>query len=68
MSGILRSLYERETPRDPAIWHKWNTLFLPVRSIDGTLTIGLVWRRRSGNKWQYQRREETAEEWLERQS
>jgi len=57
MSAIdwVRFCYERERPANRFYWHKWN-VFIPVRTRDGSLTIGYVWRRRVPQGWEYTRR------------
>jgi hypothetical protein len=67
MELMIREIYEREIPKDETRWHKWNTLLWPVRTIDGRWTWGIVWRRKTAGVWQFQQREETAEEWWRRQ-
>lgn len=64
---LIRSIYGRDAPENPAYWHKWNTLSLPVRCIDGRWRNGTLWRRRTSTGWEYQNREETYEEWEGRQ-
>jgi hypothetical protein len=63
ITSFVRDVYERVPPSDPGVWHKWNVLMMPVRTIDGNLTFGEVWRRRAGSSWSYQRRDMTDEEW-----
>ena len=60
---VLSYMYEREIPPDPSVWHRWNTILRPVRTISGAWTLGIVWRRRRNGPWEYQRREETEGDW-----
>jgi hypothetical protein len=41
-------------PQWAHVWHIW-TLFLPRKSIDGSLIWGRVWRRHDGYQWIYKR-------------
>lgn len=52
---------------DPRLWHKCQP-FWPVRLIEGGWTVFPVWRRMAAKgRWEYSSREDTHEEWLERQ-
>ncbi len=45
----------RRSERADHRWHKW-TPCTPVRLVDGTTSVpgrGQVWRRRSGDAWEY---------------
>ena len=53
-------------PTDPLLWHKWDLLF-PVRGIDGRWLFFTVWRRRGPHGWEYMEREETLDEFYDRQ-
>lgn len=68
MPTLLQTAYERVPPEDPSIWHKWNMLLWPVRTIDKKWTMGNVWRRRHNGRWEYRERPETLEEQLDRLS
>jgi hypothetical protein len=41
-------------PSWASVWHIW-TVFIPRRSIDGSLIWGRVWRRHDGRHWIYKR-------------
>ena len=56
---------ERE-PYDISLWHKWS-LRHPVRDINGKWLFFEVWRRRGPKGWEYMEREETADEFFDRQ-
>jgi hypothetical protein len=62
----LRELFGIPAPDDPARWHKWDLTF-PVRGIDGRLLFFAVWRRRGLHGWEYKERQETLDEFYDRQ-
>jgi hypothetical protein len=65
---ILQRMYGREPPTNTAVWHEWNILGWPVRDLEGRLTYGAVWRRRTSLGWEYKIREETDEDRDNRQA
>lgn len=67
IAATLRRLYEREVPVDDTVWHKWNTMGLPVLTIDRSFAAGPVWRRKKHGRWQYQNRPDSDDEWEARQ-
>ena len=67
LRDAVAGFYDRLPPTDPFSWHRWNVLLRPVTSIDGTLLIGRVWRRRRDDAWEYQENPETLNEFSERQ-
>ena len=62
---LLEKLSGRVPPADLTLWHRW-FCFIPVLTLDGTLTSN-VWRRKRNGRWEYQARDETTAEWLDRQ-
>lgn len=62
--AFLQKLYGRETPFDPALWHKWRRI-VPVRLTNGRWSsdVGQLWRRQTADGWEYKQDEETAEDW-----
>lgn len=58
--------FSADHPVDAELWHRWLTI-IPVKAIDGHWTVGDVWRRRHDGRWQFQRHEETTDEWYDRQ-
>lgn len=64
--GIWARSFEREEPDQPALWHDWNVMLWPVRTIDGKWTIGNVLRRRWNGRWEFKDRPETLDEQLDR--
>lgn len=68
MLRLIQRLYERMPPRDPGVWHKWNTLLLPVRCIDGQIVAGSVLRRiNPDGSREYRRLPFDYEDWLDHQ-
>ena len=65
---MLRAFYDRTPPKDPFVWHQWNTIVWPVRTAEGGWTFGYVWRIRKGDVWYYMPRKEaeTLDDWLSR--
>jgi hypothetical protein len=62
----LKELCDCREPHDINLWHKWYP-GLPVRDINGKWLFFEVWRRRGPNGWEYQEREETEDEFYDRQ-
>jgi hypothetical protein len=60
----LQDVYERTTPHDKTLWHKW-TLFFPRISDEGWPITAEVLRRRVGTRWQHKKREQPDEEWIQ---
>jgi hypothetical protein len=53
---------------DDTLWHKAEVLRpWGVKTIDGKRAFHYVWRRRTPQGWEYQKREESFEEWEARQ-
>lgn len=67
LGDLFRLAYGRPTPPSSTDWHPWSTV-LPVRTVTGGWTMGDVERRRGPcGRWEYRAREETDEEWADRQ-
>jgi len=64
--GAVRFAYGRAPAPNETAWHEWNALCWPVRTVDGELTLGRVWRRRNGALWEYRERPDRPNDRLDR--
>lgn len=64
LEKIIDAYLGRTRPADETVWHKWETGWF-VRLTDGKLSLseGQLWRRRVGDRWEYQQDAETVEQW-----
>lgn len=68
-SRLADALLFRRAPANVHQWHRWNSPW-PVKLIDGTrqrADLGQLWRRRNGDRWEYQQDAESDEDWWFRQ-
>jgi hypothetical protein len=64
---FFKEIYCGPEPHDDTQWHV-RDVTLPVRDVSGKWLIGpTVWRRRGPDGWQYKFRQETADEFCDRQ-
>ena len=51
-----------QNPLIDCVWHKYRPL-IPVRTVEGTLRYSEIWRRWTGQFWEYSERPDSRGEW-----
>jgi hypothetical protein len=55
-------IHGNQNPLLDCVWHKYRPL-IPVRTVEGTLRYSELWRRWTGQFWEYSERPESRGEW-----
>jgi hypothetical protein len=55
-------IHGSQKPLLDCVWHKYRPL-IPVRTVEGTRRYSEIWRRWTGQFWEYSERPESRGEW-----